>query len=774
MNHVELIAGELNLRPNQVRAALELLADGNTVPFIARYRKESTGELDEVQVRDVRDRAAYLGELDERRTVIRASIEEQGKLTAELGRALELAKTKAELEDLYLPYKPKRRTRATIAMERGLTPLADLLAAGRTTFDRLRAEAAAYVDEERGVPDVDAAMAGARDIVAERVAEEPATRAWVRGVTWKRGSVASRLARGYDGDASKFRDYFDYSEPVRSIAGHRVLAVRRGEAEGALSVRIAAPEDEVLAGLEQRHVRGSSAVEEMRLVVADAFRRLIAPSVEVEIRLELKTRADDEAIGIFGRNLEALLLSPPAGRRVTLGIDPGFRTGCKLAVVGATGALLDTAQVYLHQEERTVAELQRLIRKHRVELVGVGNGTASRETDLLARRAVRETDLDPAPTVVMVNEAGASVYSASELAREEFPDLDLTLRSAVSIARRLQDPLAELVKIEPKSIGVGQYQHDVSQTKLKRRLDETVESCVNRVGVELNTASTPLLSYVAGIGPTVARRIVEYRDDRGGLRSRAELLRVPGVGPKTFEQAAGFLRVRDGVHPLDASAVHPERYALVERIAGDLAVPLPKLVGNESLIASVEPRRYLGDGIGLPTLLDILDELRKPGRDPRESFEAPSFREDVQKLEDLREGMTLQGAVTNVVAFGAFVDVGVHQDGLVHVSELADRFVSDPNQVVRVGDRVTVRVLSVDAARRRIALSMKNAASKPRTHAGEGGGPEAISGRGVRNRQNSRGTQSAPEPGDGAPPKPQSPPEPADSIAPNGMRIRRR
>jgi protein Tex len=762
MNPIDLIAGELELRPAQVEAVLGLFAAGNTVPFIARYRKEATGELDEVLVREIRDRHEYLTELDERRSTILASVEEQGKLTPELGGKIERARTKAELEDLYLPFKPKRRTRATIAAERGLTPLADLLASGSVSSARLRSEAGKYVDAERGVAGADEALAGARDIVAERISEDPSVRAWVRDTTRARGMLQSRMAKGAEADASKFKDYFDHAEPVRSIPGHRVLAIRRGEAEGALSAKIVAPEDEIIRRLEHRFVAGSAAADEMRLVVTDAYRRLLAPSVEVEIRLELKTRADDEAIGIFGQNLQALLLSPPAGQRVTLGIDPGFRTGCKLAVVGATGALLETGVIYLHQEDRALGELKRLIAKHRVELLGIGNGTASRETDQLARRAVRELpEHVQQPTVVMVNEAGASVYSASDLAREEFPDLDLTLRSAVSIARRLQDPLAELVKIDPKSIGVGQYQHDVSQTRLKRRLDETVESCVNLVGVEVNTASTPLLSYVAGIGPTVARRIVEHRDTRGAFRSRAQLLQVTGLGPKTFEQAAGFLRVRGGAHPLDASAVHPERYTLVERIARDLRVAVPDLVGNEPALAKVQPERYVGEGVGLPTLEDILAELRKPGRDPREKFEAPTFRDDVQKIEDLEEGMTLEGSVTNVVAFGAFVDIGVHQDGLVHVSEIADRYVQDPNQVVRVGDRVKVRVLDVDIPRRRIALSMRSSDAPRATR---------------RQRDPERG--SGPRPGRPAdvPRAASPPPEPqpqTDGTAPNGMRFRK-
>jgi uncharacterized protein len=749
--YAERISAELGLRALQVRAALELLLAGNTIPFVARYRKEATGELDEVQLRDIRDRHEYLAELDERRAAILKSIDEQGKLTPELRAAIGRAETKQALEDLYLPFKPKRRTRAIIAAERGLAPLAELLWAGRTSDAELAAAATRFVDAEKGVPTADDALAGARDIVAERLAEDAAARARVRDLVRERGVMESRVARGKEGEASKFQDYYDFSQPVRLLPSHRILAIRRGEAEEVLTARIAAPDEEIVAGLLRRFAAGHRAPEQMRRAVEDAHRRLLAPSVEVEVRMELKTRADEEAISIFGQNLEALLLASPAGERSVLGVDPGFRTGCKLAVVSRTGALLATGVVYLHQEDRFRQEIARLAAQHSVELVAVGNGTASRETDKLVREALREIPAERRPVVAMVNEAGASVYSASDVAREEFPELDLTLRSAVSIARRLQDPLAELVKIDPKSIGVGQYQHDVSQTRLKRRLDETVESCVNRVGVEVNTASPALLSYVAGIGPTAAQRIARHRDEAGPFRSRSQLLKVPGVGPKTFEQAAGFLRVRGGDHPLDASAVHPERYALVERMAGDLRVGVKELVGNEGAIARIQPERYVGEGVGLPTLQDILAELRKPGRDPRDAFEAPAFRDDVQKIEDLREGMTLQGTVTNVVAFGAFVDVGVHQDGLVHVSELSDRYVQDPNAAARVGDRVTVRVLSVDVPRKRIALSMRSGEARPPRR------PER-----QPDRRPAAGQGSALKPG------------PPNGVAPNGMRITKR
>ncbi len=765
--YAQKIAAELGLRAPQVSAALELLLAGNTIPFVARYRKEATGELDEVQLRDVRDRHEYLAELDERRAAILKSIDEQGKLTPELKAQIDRAETKAALEDLYLPYKPKRRTRATIALERGLGPLAELLWAGETADAELRTRAAAFVDADKGVASADDALAGARDVAAERVSEDASARAYVRDQVRLRGVLESKAARGKESEVSKFQDYYDFSGPLKDMPSHRILAVRRGETEGFLTARIVAPDEEIVAALRRRFLDGHRAPEQMGMAVEDAYRRLISPSVEVEVRMELKTRADEEAIAIFGKNLEALLLQPPAGGRTVLGVDPGYRTGCKLAVVSNTGALLATGIVYLHQEDRARRELASLIQQHNVELVAVGNGTASRETDKLAKDAVRDLPTDRRPAVVMVNEAGASVYSASDIAREEFPELDLTMRSAVSIARRLQDPLAELVKIDPKSIGVGQYQHDVSQTRLKRRLDETVESCVNRVGVELNTASPALLSYVAGIGPTVAQRIVQQRDGEGPFRSRAELLKkVPGLGPKTYEQAAGFLRVRGGAHPLDASAVHPERYRLVEQIARDLSVDMTTLVGNEAAVSRIDLTKYVGDGVGLPTLEDIVAELKKPGRDPREQFEAPAFRDDVQTLEDLKEGMSLQGTVTNVVAFGAFVDVGVHQDGLVHVSELSDRFVRDPNDAVKVGDRVTVRVMSVDVPRKRIALSMK---TQPGAARPSGGGKPASAQQGGAGKPAPK--QDAPRDRKPAAPAPKAPEPPKPGIAPNGMRI---
>ena len=751
------VAAELALPARQVASTLALFAEGNTLPFVARYRKEATGGLDETQLRAIQERSDYLRELGDRRAAIRKSIEEQGKLTPELASRLDAVTTKQELEDLYLPYKPKRRTRATIARERGLEPLADALWDGGVDDRAALAAAEAYVSDERGVPTVDDALTGARDILSERVAEDAGHRGWVRELTRRKGSVSARAVTGKEKDVSKFQDYYDYAEPLGTIPSHRVLAIRRGEEEGVLAWTIAAPAEEIIAGLTMRVAHGRRAEQQLRLVAQDAYKRLLAMSIEVELRLELKTRADEEAIAIFGRNLEQLLLAAPAGERLVIGLDPGFRTGVKVAAVSRTGAVLHTDAWMLHQPDRFAVSLVRLVTSSGAELIAIGNGTASRETEALVRSTLRDAQLASPPQVVVVSEAGASVYSASELAVAELPGLDVSLRGAVSIARRLQDPLAELVKIDPKSIGVGQYQHDVNQTRLKKRLEEIVVSAVNRVGVEVNTASAALLAYVSGIGPTLAENIVATRDARGGFPSRRALLEVPRLGAKAFEQAAGFLRVRGAVHPLDASAVHPERYALVERIAADLGVPLSALIANEATLASIDLAKYVSDEVGLPTLQDIVAELRRPGRDPRAAFEAPAFREDVTEPKDLREGMQLEGVVTNIVAFGAFVDVGVHQDGLVHVSQLADRYVSDPNQVVTVGQRVKVRVLGVDLQRNRIALTMKSGAAADAR-------PAAAAQRSKSDRRS-------------APAKPAVPaakpftPKPGD-IAPNGMRFR--
>ena len=762
---VEKIAQELSLAPRQVAGTLALFDEGNTLPFVARYRKEATGGLDEVQLRDVRDRAAYLAELEERRAAILASIEEQGKLDAELRARIEGAETKQSLEDLYLPYKPKRRTRGTIARERGLEPLAELLWSGGAD-DAAAAEAAAgFVDETREVKSAADALQGARDILAERVAEDAELRGRVRDLTRAKGVVRSRVMTGKEGEVSKFQDYYDFSQKLTEVPSHRLLAIRRGEEEGMLVWTLDAPGEEIAAVLERGVVAPRAARAQLAQVVQDAYKRLLAPSIEVELRLELKAKADEEAIAIFGRNLEQLLLASPAGEKSVLGLDPGFRTGVKVAVVTRTGAIADTDTLYLHQEERFAAGLLRLLAKHRPELVAIGNGTASRETEALVRRVLGEMQGAPPPQVVVVNESGASVYSASDLAREELPGLDVSLRGAVSIARRLQDPLAELVKIDPKSIGVGQYQHDVNQPRLKQRLDEVVQSCVNRVGVEVNTASVSLLSYVAGVGPTMAQNIVKVRDERGGFRARRELLEVPRLGAKAFEQAAGFLRIRGGSNPLDASAVHPERYALVERIAKDLGAPLTELVSNEAMIASVEPTKYVSGEVGLPTLQDILGELRKPGRDPRDAFEPPAFRDDIREPKDLQPGMMLEGVVTNIVAFGAFVDVGVHQDGLVHVSQLADRYVADANRVVRVGQKVRVTVMSVDLARNRIALSMKQGRGK-----GEEGRGTRDEGRGKRTER-SGGSERSRRPTPARPTEPPRAYKPGE-VAPNGIRFK--
>ncbi len=753
---VSTVARELALPVSSVERTLELFAEGNTLPFIARYRKEVTGGLDEVQLRDVRDRAQYLSELEERRAAVLKSIDEQGKLDDKLKAAIVGAVTKQALEDLYLPYKPKRRTRAIIARERGLGPLAEQLWAGSIDDAAARDVAASFVDAAKEVGDVDAALAGARDILAEQVAEDAAVRGWIRDVTRTKGAVKSARSYGRTEEVSKFSDYFEFRESLGTIPSHRVLAIRRGETEGELVWSVEAPLVEIAPRL-QRDVIGSRKAATLLAAVADdAYNRLLAPSIEVELRLELKTRADEEAIIIFGRNLEQLLLSAPAGEKSVLGLDPGFRTGVKIALVSRTGALQHTDTLYLHQEDRFAATIRAVVARFKPELIAIGNGTASRETENLVRATLRELE-PPAPTVVVVSEAGASVYSASDVAREEFPDLDVSIRGAVSIARRLQDPLAELVKIDPKSIGVGQYQHDVNQPKLRQRLDDIVESCVNRVGVEVNTASAQLLAYVSGVGPALAQSIVAARDAKGGFTARKELQDVPRLGAKAYEQAGGFLRVRGGTHPLDASAVHPERYALVARMAKDRGVSLQELVGNESVLSTLDLTPYVSADVGLPTLHDIVTELRKPGRDPRETFVPPAFRDDVTELKHLSAGMVLEGVVTNIVAFGAFVDIGVHQDGLVHVSQLSDRFVKDPNDVVQVGQKVTVTVQAVDLARNRIALTMKTGAK-----------PAASATTAAASAASAKPRAPRPQPAPAAPPV-----QPGKGwVAPNGIRFK--
>jgi uncharacterized protein len=683
MSYVAVIAHELSVRPLQVERTLALHAEGATVPFIARYRKEATGDLDEVQIQAILDRAAALQELEERRASIVKSIGEQGKLTPELSSAIARAKTRTELEDLYLPYRPKRRTRATIARERGFEPLANLMWEGHPAT-RVEADAEA--------------LAGARDICAERVAEDAALRRFAREKAAREGMLTSAVLADKKGTKSKFELYYDHREPLARTPSHRALAIFRGESEELLSVRLRFPDEQIVAGLKARCNRPTPLPRDREQAIEDGWKRLLSISLEGELRGELKQRADVQAIEVFAQNLRNLLLAPPAGNRRVLAVDPGLRTGSKVAMLDATGKLLETATLYTEKSanERAAANqaLKRMLDEHRPELIAVGNGTGSREAEAFVRATATSIPL------VSVSEQGASIYSASEVAREEFPDLDLSLRSAVSIGRRLQDPLGELVKLDPKSIGVGQYQHDVNQALLRKKLGEVVDWCVNLVGVDANTASPQLLEHVSGIGPVLARRIVEHRNEHGAFASRRSLLDVRGLGARAFEQCAGFLRIRGG-HPLDDSAVHPERYALVERMAKDHGLALRDLVGNAAAADRIEWRQYVAGDVGEPTLRDILLELKKPGRDPRGSFEPPKFRDDVQKLEDLRVGMQLEGVVTNVTAFGAFVDVGVHQDGLVHVSQMA-------KQSVRVGDRVSVTVVTVDAERRRIGLSMKS------------------------------------------------------------------
>ncbi|WP_437787152.1 Tex family protein [Sorangium sp. So ce1097] len=737
---VPLLAEELSLPRQGVAAVAKLLAEGATVPFIARYRKEATGGLDEVQIRAIEERRAYILELEERRATVLAEIQKQGKLTDALASKIRACRTKAELEDLYLPFKPKRRTRAIIAKERGLEPLADRMWS-QPEDGSPEEEARAFVSAEKEVPDAAAALAGARDICAERIAEHADVRKLVREAYAKEGVIKVQKNEEHEGKQTKFDMYASFEEPVANIPSHRYLAIRRGEAEGVLraSIELAheplVPPIHVAISLKPR----SPWAGELTKAAEDAVKRLLLPAVQSDVRVDLKMQADRAAVEVFAQNLRELLLAAPFGTKAVLGIDPGQRTGCKCAVVDETGKLLEHTTIYLVGSsdalERARQDLRRICRKYPLRAVAVGNGTHGRETeafvkDILASEGLKEqtanADLRPSEKLycVPVSEAGASVYSASEVAREEFPDLDLTVRGAISIARRLQDPLAELVKVDPKSIGVGQYQHDVYQGLLARKLDEVVESCVNLVGVELNTASAPLLARVAGIGPSLAKKIVAHRDLNGAFKSRKGLLDVPGVGPRTFEQAAGFLRVRGGEHPLDASAVHPERYGLVERIAADLGVPVGSLIGDTAAIARIDPKKYESGDVGSFTLNDILSELKKPGRDPRATFEPPKFRDDVRTMEDLKPGMELEGVVTNVTAFGAFVDIGVHQDGLVHVSQLADRFVKDPNEVAKVGEKIKVRVLEVDLVRKRISLTAKKGGA-PAGARPQAGGPAA-------------------------------------------------
>jgi len=752
--HVLRVAQELNLKVIQVAATAGLFAEGATVPFIARYRKEVTGELDEVQIATIRDRLELFQQMDERRAAIVASLKDRNLLTPELEKALLAAQTLTALEDLYLPFRPKKRTRATIAKEKGLEPLAEAVWAQDSDTDPA-ALAAAYVGRKWVADDgkntageiasAEEALAGARDILAERIGEDSEARARVRKLYQQDAVISSKVLFGKEesADAAKFKDYFDWKEPLGKAPSHRVLAMRRGEKESFLIMRVTLPDELAApAAVESLVVKGKfPSAEQVRLAAQDAARRIIAPAMETEMRMESKKRADEAAIKVFTDNLRELLLAAPLGRKAVMAIDPGFRTGCKVVLLDRQGKLLHNDVVYpdRHAEEAK-EKLLGFVKFFAVEAVAIGNGTAGRETEAF----VRALGLAPSIPIVMVNESGASIYSASEAAREEFPTQDITVRGAVSIGRRLMDPLAELVKLDAKSIGVGQYQHDVDQAALKRSLDDTVISSVNAVGVELNTASKQLLSYVAGLNASTAAAIVARRDEQGPFQSRADLKAVPRLGPKAFEQAAGFLRIRQAAHPLDASAVHPESYPVVEQMAADLGVTLAQLIGDARLRAQIKPEKYVTEKIGLPTLKDILAELDKPGRDPRQQFEAFSFTAGVNQPTDLKPGMKLPGIVTNVTAFGAFVDLGVHQDGLVHVSQLSDNFVKDPASVVRPQQKVMVTVVEVDLPRNRIALSMK---SRPEI------GP----------RSDSAGRPAAPRTGPGGPRPAVPAPKPASS-----------
>lgn len=705
MDYFSKIATELNIYPGQVQAAAALLDEGATVPFISRYRKEATGSLDEVQITGIRDRLEELRALDARREAILKSLDERGLLTDELKEKVLIAETMAVLEDIYLPFRPKRRTKATVAREKGLEPLADLIfAQGEADPD---AEAAKFVDPEKEVHTAGDALAGARDIIAERISEDQEARARLREMFASKGTIRSKVLAGKEEEGAKYRDYFDWEEPVSKSPSHRILAMRRGEKEEFISFRISPPEEDAIRLLEGLFVKGGPCAGQVRLATTDGYKRLLSLQMETEARLSAKKRADEEAIRVFAENLRQLLLAPPLGQKNVLAIDPGFRTGCKVVCLDRQGKLLHNETVYPHSSdsarEASGKAIKGLCGRYGIEAVAIGNGTAGRETEAF----IRSLGLAHEIKIIMVNESGASIYSASEVAREEFPDYDLTVRGSVSIGRRLVDPLAELVKIDPKSIGVGQYQYDVDQGLLKKSLDDVVVSCVNAVGVEANTASKELLSYVSGLGPQLAKNIVDYRNEHGAFRARKELKEVSRLGPKAFEQAAGFLRIRDGENPLDASAVHPESYGIVEAMAKDLGCQVADLMGDPVRRGGIRLEKYVTEKAGLPTLKDIMAELAKPGRDPREGFEEFSFAEGIEKITDLRPGMRLPGIVTNITAFGAFVDIGVHQDGLAHISQMADRFVKNPADIVKVHQKVMVTVLEVDEKRKRVALSLK-------------------------------------------------------------------
>lgn len=715
---VSKIASELSLSIKQIEATLELLDSGATIPFISRYRKEVTGSLDEVQVGSIRDRAEQLRELEKRKESILKSIQEQGKLTPELEAAIEGAETMAVLEDIYLPYKPKRKTKASIAKEKGLEPLADFI--WEQSSADILSKANEFVDAAKEVKTVEEALAGARDIMAERINEDATARAGIRQLFLEKAMITSKVMNGKETEGQKYRDYFEWSEPLAKVPSHRLLAMRRGEKELILTLDILPEEEEAIFSLEKQFVKGrSEASEQVKLAVKDAYRRLLRPSMETEVRMGSKNKADEEAIHVFAENLRQLLLAAPMGQKNVLAIDPGFRTGCKVVVLDSLGTLKENTAIFPHeqrQKDQAAAVIAAYCSRYDIQAIAIGNGTAGRETEAF----IKGIGLPSSILIVMVNESGASVYSASEVAREEFPDYDITVRGAVSIGRRLMDPLAELVKIDPKSIGVGQYQHDVDQLQLKKSLDNVVMSCVNSVGVEVNTASKQLLTYVSGLGPQLAQNIIDYRNANGAFRSRQDLKKVTRMGDKAFEQCAGFLRIREAVHPLDSSAVHPERYAIVEQMAKDVNATVNDLLVKADLRKQIDVKKYVSETVGLPTLKDIMSELEKPGRDPRQEFEVVSFTDGVNEMSDLRVGMKLPGVVTNMTKFGVFVDIGVHQDGLVHISQLTDRFITDPSEVVKVQQKVMVTVMEVDEARKRISLSMKGDGAPAK--AGKGGG----------------------------------------------------
>lgn len=704
--HISNITDELKLNISRVRAVSELLEEGATIPFIARYRKEVTGSLDEVVITEIRDRLARLEELDNRREAVLKSLEQNGHLTDELREKVMAASTLAVLEDIYLPFRPKRRTKATIAKERGLEPLAAVI------FEQNGVDpfmvAAEFVNPEKGVESAEDALSGARDIIAEMVSEDQNARAALRNLFTARGKFICKVATDKEQEGSKYRDYFNWDEQAATAPSHRILAMRRGEKEDILNLTIEPPEDEAIKILEELFVKSDGDdSKQVRIAVNDSYRRLLSRSMETEARLLTKERADSEAIRVFAENLRNLLLAPPLGAKRILGIDPGFRTGCKVVCLDRQGKLLHHDTIYPHFSDKgsndAALTMKELCDRFEIEAIAVGNGTAGRETEAFVKSIIFAKKIP----VIMVNESGASIYSASEVARKEFPDLDLTVRGSVSIGRRLMDPLSELVKIDPKSVGVGQYQHDVDQTALKKSLDDVVMSCVNGVGVDVNRSSVQLLTYVSGLGPQLAKNIVAYRDENGPFNSRKELKKVPRLGPKAFEQSAGFLRIRDAKNPLDGSAVHPESYHIVNKMSEDLSCGVEDLIRDAAIRSKIDISKYVTDTIGIPTLKDILGELAKPGRDPREGFDEFAFESGIEKIEDLKSGMRLPGIVTNVTAFGAFVDVGVHQDGLVHVSELSDRFVRNPAEIVKVNQKVTVTVIDVDVERKRISLSLK-------------------------------------------------------------------